>query len=88
MTEPPVYEDTAAGYPEAPVESPHTVSLDRLDVAVDDPGELSLSRGVPGVHPQPGAGVVDALHEQQGERPGEASRQDVLGELLFVGGVF
>ena len=35
--------------------------------------ELSLAGGVPGVHPEPGAGVVDALNEEQGERARTAS---------------
>ena len=46
--------------------------------------ELSLAGGVPGVHPEPGAGVVDALHQHQGQRARAAPGQDVLPELLLV----
>ena len=69
----PVDKDTRAGDPKSPVKPPQTVSLDSLDVAVDDSTELSLTGGVPGVHPQPGAGVVDALNEEQGEGASTAS---------------
>ena len=84
----PVDKDTRAGDPKPSVKPPQSVSLDSLDVAVYDAIELSLTGGVPGVHTQPGAGVVDTLDEQQGERASAASGQDVFGELLLVGGVF
>ena len=63
----PVDKDTRAGDPKPSVKPPQSVSLDSLDVAVYDAVELSLTGGVPGVHPQSGAGVVDALDEEQGK---------------------
>ena len=60
----PVDKDTRAGDPKSPVEPPQTVSLDSLDVAVYDPAELSLTWGVPGVHPKSGASVVYTLDEE------------------------
>ena len=69
----PVDKYTGTGDPETSVKSQQSVRLHSLDVAVYDPTELSLARGVPGVHTQPGAGVVNALDEQQGEGAGATS---------------
>ena len=83
-----VDEDAGAGDPEAAVEAAEAVTAHRLDVAVHDAGELALARGVPGVHAQPRAGVVYALHEQERQRARAAAGQDVLGKLLFVRSIF
>ena len=83
----PVDKDTRTGDPKSSVKAPHSVRLDSLYVAVYDSIELSLTRRVPGVHPQSGAGVVDTLDEEQGERACAAAGDDVFCKLFLVGGV-
>jgi len=83
-----IHENTHAGNHESSVQTLNTVGFERLLVDVDEAVVLAFAAFALGVVGQTGSGVVERVHEQEGQRTGATAGQNVGGELLAVGGVF
>ncbi|TRY75870.1 hypothetical protein TCAL_09361 [Tigriopus californicus] len=84
-----VDEDTHAGDDETAVQSGDTVRGQSLPVDVDESVELALATllAALGVVSQTSTGIIQRVDEGQRHGTGKSSGQDVLAELLDIGGV-
>merc|ERR1719187_663966 len=80
-----VDEDTDGGDGEATVQALDTISLEGLDVHVNETVELTLTTLALGIIGQPGPRVVERVDEEEGHGTGASSGGDVGGELLPLG---